>query len=104
MAVPLSEATRERLEILFRREDVRAATELLVNECGDNLPYCNPNGPVECERIRFAALKLSGGRIDRLRDAIDLAKVDWRDLLMAAGFWRDAGAHRKWVPEQGASA
>ncbi len=101
MAVHLSDATRERLERLFRPEDVRTATEMLVKECGDNLPFCNQSGPVECERIRFAALKLSGGRIDRLRDAIDLAKVDWRDLLMAAGFGHDVGAHRKWMPTPG---
>ena len=97
--VALSEATRTRLEMLFEGDDVRAAADLLVNECGNNLPFCENSGPVECERTRFAALKLSGGRIDLLREAVELAKTDWRDLLMAAGFGRDPHAHQDWMPE-----
>ena len=97
--VPLSEATRERVERVFHGDDVSAATELLVNECGNNLPFCENNGPVDCERARFAAIKLSGGRIDLLREAVELAKVDWRDLLMAAGFGHDPHAHKRWLPE-----
>jgi hypothetical protein len=96
----LSEATREQVERVFEPGDVPAATELLVRECGNNLPFCDGNGPVECERTRFAALKLSGGRLDRLREAIALAKIDWRDLLMAAGFGHDVRAHHNWVPER----
>ncbi|HZN02038.1 MAG TPA: hypothetical protein VFD06_00475 [Candidatus Polarisedimenticolia bacterium] len=98
--VPLSAATRERLERLFHGEDARVAAELLVNECGGNLPFAANVDPVGCERTRFAALKLSKGRLDLLRQAIELAKVDWRDLLMAAGFGHDVNAHKGWVPER----
>ena len=98
--VPLSDATRQRLEKIFQVKDAPAAAALLVNECGNNLPFCEANGPAECERIRFAALKLSGGRLDRLREAVALAKTDWRDLLMAAGFGHDVHAHRSWWPER----
>ena len=45
------------------------------------------------ERLRYAALKLSGGRLDALREAVELARIDWRDLLMGAGFGYDVHAH-----------
>jgi hypothetical protein len=51
------------------------------------------------ERIRFAALKLSEGDMGRLRAAIDLAKLDWRDLLMNAGFGWSVHVHEKWFPK-----
>jgi hypothetical protein len=48
--------------------------------------------------VRFAALKLSEGRLDRLEEAIKLAQTDWRDLLVAAGFAHDVEAHLNWLP------
>ena len=51
----------------------------------------------------FAALKLSGGDLGELRSAIRLAKADWRDLLVAAGFAEDVGAHKRWLPERRAN-
>jgi hypothetical protein len=50
------------------------------------------------ERWRFSALKLSGGNIEKLSKAIELAKLDWRDLLVSAGF-DDVDAHIHWVPK-----
>jgi hypothetical protein len=50
------------------------------------------------ERWRFSALKLSEGNIEKLSKAIELAKLDWRDLLVSAGF--DAvDARIRWVPK-----
>ena len=98
--VPLSNATRLRVETLFDKDDQQIATELLVSECGSNLPFCHDSGPGECERVRFAAIKLSGGRIEQLREAIELAKTDWRDLLMSAGFGNDVSAHKRWLPQR----
>lgn len=37
------------------------------------------------ERILAAVVRLAGGRLDRLSQAIELARSDWRDLLVAAG-------------------
>lgn len=97
--VPLSEQTLRRVEILFPVEDDRrAAAEMLVNECGSNLPFCEDATPQSAERLRFAALKLSGGNLARLREAVELAKIDWRDLLMGAGFGSDVNAHKRWMP------
>ena len=96
-AVPLSQETKWRLELLFDAEEAVVAADLLTNECGSNLPFCENCSPLELERIRFAALKCSVGHLDRLLEAIELAQQDWRDLLMAAGFGEDVKAHRRWL-------
>src|ERR1700681_4419109 len=95
--VPLSQETKRRVELLYHGEDAVFAADLLMNECGSNLPFCENEGPLELERLRFAALKLSKGNLDRLLEAIELAKRDWRDLLMAAGFGEDVNAHERWL-------
>jgi hypothetical protein len=95
----LSPETQRRLDILFREEDRASAACLLVEQCGNNLPFCENSTPQSLERIRFAALKLGGGDLLKLQQAIDLAKVDWRDLLMAAGFGHNARAHESWMPK-----
>jgi hypothetical protein len=35
--------------------------------------------------------------MDKLDEAIELAKVDWRDLLVASGF-EEPDAHTSWLP------
>src|SRR5262249_15160361 len=98
--VPLSSLTQVRVSELFRASDVKAATELLEAECGDNLPLVNDVTPRGLERIRFAVLRMSQGDIARMKSACARAKRDWRDILMAAGFGQDAGAHLSWVPDR----
>ena len=99
-AVPLSNEARRRVDALFDGDEARQAAELLVNECGPNLPLVHRADPISLERLRYAALKLSGGRLDALREAVELARIDWRDLLMGAGFGYDVHAHEKWIPER----
>jgi hypothetical protein len=67
---------------------------MLVDECGANLPLMDD--PELLERIRVAAIKMSDGDMAKLRQAVDVAKVDWRDLLVAAGFGNDVHAHQRW--------
>jgi len=98
--VPLSEETKRRVDILFDGNDAAIATKILTNECGSNLPSCENHSPRELERLRFAALKLSGGNLNRLRQAVRLAKEDWRDLLVAADFANNLKAHRDWIPRK----
>ena len=95
---PLTVATQLRLDLLFTKADRVKAAQRLIEECGQNLPFCEDSHPDDLDRIRIAALKLSGGHMDRLHDAIELAKTDTRDLLMAAGFGHDISAHMKWMP------
>lgn len=75
-----------------------AAERLLVESCGSNLPLMSNDRARGLERIRFAAIRFSGGRMDELREAIQLAQCDWRDLLVGAGFAEDIHAHSRWNP------
>ena len=95
----LSEETKRRVELLFRPEDQLQATGLLDLQCGYNLPGFKRASEHEFERIRFAALKLSDGDLSKLRRAVELAQLDFRDLLMAAGFGEITG-YEKWLPEK----
>ncbi len=88
----LSEAILERLRTLFAPNDREAAAELLESH--------GAAGVGSSERILIAALKLSGGDLERLVDALVLAETDWRDLLVVAGFAYDTGAHLKWWPPE----
>ncbi len=94
----LSADTVARLEVLFAPADREEATQLLVDLCGDNLPFCENSTSTSLERIRFAALKQSCGELSALYAAVELANVDWRDLLVAADFADDPEAHRAWMP------
>jgi hypothetical protein len=96
--VALSPNTLARLEILFGPKRRDAARQLLETECADNLPLGGGQDMFGLERVRFAVLKLSGGKLEKLRREIEEAKKDWRDTLMAAGFGHDVKAHERWWP------
>ena len=98
--VELSPLTRQHVAVLFAPADVGEVEGFLVRECAENLPLISDPTPSGLERVRFAALRLSDGSIHRLRDAITLAKTDWRDLLVAANFADDIHAHRTWEPQR----
>lgn len=95
---PLTPATIRRVRLLFRPEDRAEACRLLLVECGNNLTFLEQATSSELDRFRYAALRLSGGNLTNLRRAISVAQVDWRDLLMAAGFGDDIHIHRRWLP------
>jgi hypothetical protein len=96
----LSFETRRRVELLFRPEDHFQATGLLDLECGYSIPGFKHASEQDVERVRFAALKLSDGDLGQLRRAVELGQIDFRDLLMNAGFGYDVTAHEKWLPEK----
>ena len=91
----LTPKTLVHIRTLFPNE-IEKVSQLLISECGNNLPFLQDADAIELERYRFAALRFSHGRITGLRNAIDLAKTDWRDLLVMAGFADDTGAHHYW--------
>ena len=95
--VELSAQTIRQLEQLFPPMAREEARRLLTYEGGSNLPLVRGSTPESLERRRFAALKVSDGRIDKLREAVELAKADWRDLLVRAGFEHDTKAHKAWL-------
>jgi hypothetical protein len=92
----LTQATLEKVRKLFIPEVHQQVIDLLETQCGNNLPFLEKLGSEGLDRFRFAALKLSNGNFEKLRQAVDLAKVDWRDLLVAAGFANDLEAHKNW--------
>src|SRR5512135_1663921 len=94
----LSVETKRRIDALFAPGQRDEVTRLLQDEYGNNLPMLENLDEVQLERFRFAALKLSAGSLPKLRDAVHLAKVDWRDLLVAAEFANDINAHKQWFP------
>jgi hypothetical protein len=99
MTPPLSPRTRQLVEIIFKPRDAAEATQWLEEECGNNLPFCEGEDEYGMERIRFAAIKMSQGEMLKLLKAIDEARMDWRDLLMAAGFGLEVQAHEIWAKE-----
>lgn len=96
--VILSPETMRRIDILFPPGQRDEAASILTKRCGNNLPFLEKLNEYELERFRYAALKLSNGRLEQLRRATDIANLDWRDLLMAAGFGENVDAHREWLP------
>ncbi|MFN2531517.1 MAG: hypothetical protein ABR555_09495 [Pyrinomonadaceae bacterium] len=99
--VELTELTKQRVAELFAAADVQEAERLLVRECADNLPLLGKTATsASLERIRFAVLRLSDGQISRLTESIAIAKRDWRDVLVWAGFGNDLQAHERWRPRR----
>ena len=68
MAV-LSEATWEKVREMFPLEQHNEVAKLLQTECGNNLSFLGRETPYGLERVRFAALKLSEGSMEKLRAA-----------------------------------
>jgi hypothetical protein len=58
---------------------------LLIEQCADNLPNCKYEDEYKLEHIRFQVLMISGGNIEKLHKAVQLANEDWRDLNAEAG-------------------
>jgi hypothetical protein len=96
----LTDDCRARIRALFSGEDCAAAEAILEAECGTSLPFMDGASPEALDRVRFAAIRLSGGRLPQLTRAVQLAKTDWRDLLVAAGFADHPGAHWVWEPRR----
>jgi hypothetical protein len=72
------------LRRLFSPSDVEVAQRLLE---------ANPHA--RTERVALAAIRVSGGDLDRLRSTL---AGDWRDAIVGAGFATDVTAHESWEP------
>ena len=94
---PLTDRTVRLVERLFAAEDAPRAQRLLIEECGTNLPFCEAQDAVALERVRFAVLMLSAGDLDKLREVVEHAKQDWRDVLVWAGFGYSLTEHDRWA-------
>ncbi len=93
----LSPKTKEIILKIFPTRDFKKVQTLLIEKAGINLPFYEKALPEDLERIQFGILKESNGDLGKLLEAINLAQLDGRDLLMNAGFAHDINAHEKWA-------
>ena len=85
--------------IIFPDENNERIDLILASECGPVQVHAPDFDDGAMERIWLAALKMSGGSIAGLEKAAKLARRDWRDLLLGAGFGNDLTAHLRWATE-----
>lgn len=97
--IPLSADTQRVIDCWVPEGDRDSVRQLLETRCGAGVPLWSGKTPAGLERLRFAALKLGAGSPAQLQRAVELANIDWRDVLVAAGFGHDPLAHRRWFDE-----
>ena len=69
------------------------------DEARSALEVCKPEWSREIVRCQIAAIAASRGRLDWLHEAIETYSIDFRDLLMGAGFAEDTEKHLTWEPD-----
>ena len=99
MTAALSPGTVRRIKAVFPKAQRAEVARILTADCGTDLPFASDLGASVVERVRFAVLKLSGGSLEVLRAAVELARQDWRDALVEAGFGDSVHAHLAWLPK-----
>ena len=92
---PLRTNVIEIVKKLFEAKEHNTIFEILTEECNGELLHSSSEDAIE--RIQLAVLKLSTGEVDKFLAAAELAQLDWRDVLVAAGFGNDLNAHQKWA-------
>jgi hypothetical protein len=96
--IPPSPCTERLLTRVFAAEDREVVRQLLTERCAETLPFQDNADPISLERIRLAVMRLSEGDPEKLRVRIREAQIDWRDVLVAAGFGEEERAHDRWEP------
>jgi hypothetical protein len=87
----ISPRTRQLVQAIFP-DEAEAVGRILAEQRGRNLPFCQDSDEYQLERVRFATLKM-------FEKAVDMAKQDWRDELVWAGFAQTLTAHVEWAAE-----
>jgi len=82
--VALTETVSRKVRSLFPAAQYSDVIHLLEKECARNLPLHEDADPQKLERVRLAVVKLSGGNLAEMRNQVDVAKRDWRDVLAIA--------------------
>ena len=54
----------------------------LIAECGRTLPFCENADDAQLTHIRLAVLRLSNGDVEKFLYWLEVAKKDWRDVLI----------------------
>lgn len=97
--VPLTRRTAALVQRVASSADAERLGRRLLEEIPGAMDT-GSHGPARglLERIRISVLRLLHESDQREDQIFDLARVDWRDLLMAAGHG-DVGAHEEWAEE-----
>lgn len=96
MSPHLSARTEELIQQLFPSGDRAHIRTELHEKCNREALGCTEWTEKEMERIWFAILKAASGDTRRFEAAVALARTDWRDVLVEAGFGTDLDAHEMW--------
>lgn len=91
--------TENLIKHLFKPDQHKRIFTALNEQVTPDLLGCTSWSPEQFSRIHFAMIKLTAQQNMPLDKAIELAKLDWRDLLMIAGFGKDIDAHLFWMKE-----
>ena len=89
--VALTPLVIKKVRQLFPPDQQSDAISLLEKECGRNLPFSEDDRAQDLERVRLAVIKLTGGSLAELQRQIDIARVDWRDVLSSAEYPEASG-------------
>ena len=88
MSPPLSEHCLSRLRADFQ-EQAEAAGALLMG-------YGGQAHHREAERVRRDIIHVAAGSLDKLKELLDLANTDYRDLIVCAEYEPDPGKQGPW--------
>lgn len=80
--------TKRHIDTLFAPSERPVVEELLAGRRA-------LASPSDLERVHLGALRLCRGDLARLAEIL---RMDWRDILVGAGFGDDVHAHETWVP------
>jgi hypothetical protein len=72
--------------------------ELLSLQCSNNLPGVGdtPEWNELVDRIQLAVIRASSWETEKIKKSVSFANLDWRDLLICAGFGENLLAHKVW--------
>jgi hypothetical protein len=79
-SVPLSEEVESRIQAMFSGDVARESARRMLQE------YQTEPWHGEVERVRIGILRICQGSLERMRRLVDVAKRDYRDLLMLAEY------------------
>lgn len=82
--VGLSKRVAKMVQRTFSLDQQPEARRLLEQKCV--LFVLTENTPEGLERNRLAVIKLAAGNLDELKKQIEVAKVDWRDVINPAEY------------------
>ena len=85
------------MEFVFSPNHRAPAVALLDVRCGYSVPGFSRAPDAEIERIRYAALKLSDGDLQKLKRTVEDIRLDFRDVILEAGFG-EVGSDGNWFP------